>query len=296
MSTTVGVVGLGIMGGAMAANLLKNGFDVVGRDPVPEMVERFEAAGGTHADSPKAVAEAADIVITSLPSVAAFHDVMEGADGLAAAAKSGQPVMETSTLPISDKQRGHDALAAAGLHLLDCPLSGTGQQAQTGDLTVFISGDKGAADRCVPVIEGFSRGHDYVGDFGNGSRMKFVANHLINVLNVACAEAMTLGIKGGLDPDMIFDVIQNSAANSRMWEIRGKMMAADDYDNVGMKIDVWQKDLKVIGEYAAEIHCPMPLFHAAAQPYFTAMETGLGMKDTAAVCRVLEGQAGAKRG
>jgi 3-hydroxyisobutyrate dehydrogenase-like beta-hydroxyacid dehydrogenase len=293
MVQKVGFVGLGIMGGAMSANMLKKGFDVVGFDVSDAMVERFTRAGGTALGSPGAVAEAATIVVLSLPSAAAFLDVVQA---IADSKATGVIVVDTCTLTLDQKEEGRKTLETAGHVLLDCPLSGTGQQAQTGDLVVLASGDKAAYEACVPAFEGFSRANVYVGPFGHGSKMKFVANHLVNIHNVAAAEAMVLGMKAGLDPQVIYDVIADSAGTSRMFQVRGKLMAADDYGEAGMKISVWQKDLKVITEFAASVHCPTPLFAAAAQPYYAAMEQGLENEDTAAVCRVFEEAARVKRG
>jgi putative dehydrogenase len=291
MNIVVGGVGLGIMGGAMAGNLMAGGFTVVGYDPDAGAMAAFTERGGEAAANATEVAERADIVITSLPSAAAF---LSTAEDLAKAGKAGVIVVETSTLPIADKEAGRAVAEAAGLVMLDCPLSGTGHQARGKDLMVFASGDRAAYEKCIPVFEGFGRSHVHVGEFGNGSKMKFVANHLINVLNVACAEALVLGIKAGLEPGTVFDVIKNSAANSRMWEIRGPLMAKGDYGDPGMKIQVWQKDLKVIGEYAASIGCPTPLFAMASQPYYAALSQGLGGEDTAAVAEVLKREAGLK--
>ena len=293
MDIVVGCVGLGIMGSAMSGNLIEAGFRVVGHDIDTAALDDFAAKGGEAAGSAREVGEKADVIVTSLPTIAAFHDVMAE---IAAADRAGVIVVDTCTLPIADKETGRETLDAVGMILLDCPLSGTGQQARVKDLQVLASGDKAAYEFCAPVFDGFARAHVYVGPFGDGSRMKFVANHLINVHNVATAEAMVLGMKAGLDPQLIHEVIGNSAATSRMFEVRGAMMARDDYDDAGMKIEVWQKDLKVIGEYAASIGCPMPLFAAAAQPYYAALSKGLGAKDTAAVCAVLEEMADVKRG
>ena len=292
MDIVVGCVGLGIMGSAMSGNLIEAGFRVIGHDIDTAALDDFAAKGGEAAGAAREVGEKADVIVTSLPTIAAFHEVMAE---IAAADRAGVIVVDTCTLPIADKETGRDTLDAVGMILLDCPLSGTGQQARVKDLQVLASGDKAAYEFCAPVFDGFARAHVYVGPFGDGSRMKFVANHLINVHNVATAEAMVLGMKAGLDPQLIHDVIGNSAATSRMFEVRGAMMARDDYDDAGMKIEVWQKDLKVIGEYAASIGCPMPLFAAAAQPYYAALSKGLGTKDTAAVCAVLEEMADVKR-
>lgn len=295
MEKTVGVVGLGIMGGSMARNLVKDGWRVIGHDIVTARADGLVEAGGESAPSARAVAERAPIVITSLPSVAGFHDVVSGAGGLCAADAPGLIVIETSTLPIGEKERGLADLEATGKILLDCPLSGTGTQAVTKDLQVLGSGDRAAFERCGPVFDGFSRARRYVGRFGDGSKMKFIANHLVNIHNVAAAEAMVLGMKAGLEPGLIYDVICESAATSRIFEIRGPMMVNDRYEPPGMKIGVWQKDLEVIGRFAAEMHCPTPLFAVAAQPYRAAMEQGRAEQDTAAVCAVLEEAARVER-
>ena len=125
--------------------------------------------------------------------------------------------------------------------------------------------------------------------------MKFVANHLVNIHNVAAAEAMVLGMKAGLDPKLIYDTVKDGAGNSRIFELRAPMMVAGEYDEASMKIDVWQKDLDIISDFAASLDCPAPLFDAAVEPYRVAMDQGLSKKDTAAVCSVLEKAAGMKR-
>ena len=231
MAKRVGIVGLGRMGGAMAKNLIAAGFAVVGRDPDPAREDALAAAGGGLADSPRAVAEAADCVLTSLPSIAAFEAVMAGDDGIAAADRPGLVAFDTSTLPIAVKEAGRAALADTGKILLDTPLSGTGAQAVNRDLVVYASGDSAAIASLRDVFEGFSRAQYDLGAFGNGSRMKFVANLLVAIHNVATGEAFALGLKAGLEPETVFEVISNSAANSRIFELRGPQMVANDYSN-----------------------------------------------------------------
>jgi 3-hydroxyisobutyrate dehydrogenase-like beta-hydroxyacid dehydrogenase len=295
MQKTVGIIGLGIMGSAMAGNLIKAGFRVVGYDIRRDPIDALVAQGGEATSSAREVAERTKVVITSMPSIAAFHDVVSGDDGLVQGGAEGLIVIETSTLPIEEKQKGCEALAETKKILLDCPLSGTGAQAATKDLVVLGSGNQEAFDACTTVFEGFARAQYYLGAFGNGSRMKFVANHLVNIHNVATAEAMVLGMKAGLDPQLIYDVITDSAGNSRIFELRAPMMVTGEYDDATMKIEVWQKDINVIGSFAAELHCPIPLFAAASEPYLAAMDQGLAKKDTAAVCAVLENLAGVER-
>jgi putative dehydrogenase len=204
-------------------------------------------------------------------------------------------LVETGTLTIEDKEAARDRLAAAGITLLDCPLSGTGHQARTGDLVVFTSGDEEVVNKCLPMFAGFSRSQKYCGEFGNGIRMKFVANHLIAVHNTATAEAMVLGMKSNLDQNLVYDVVSESSGTSRMFEIRGKLMADSNWYDVSATNLLFKKDLDVITNYAADIGCPVPLFSLAAQPFRAAMSRGLEQRDTASVCLLLEEAAGIDR-
>lgn len=295
MSKNVGMVGLGIMGSAMSANLLKAGFLVTGYDIVPEMVEALVSKNGIGAASPREVADNSDVVITSLPSVEALQEVVQGKDGLVSGANEGLVVIETSTLTLEAKQEAYDALKTAGIDLLDCPLSGTGAQAVRKDIVIYASGDKQACEKCAPVFDGFARGNYYVGEFGMGSRMKFLANLLVTIHNVAAAEAFVLGKKAGMDPEMIYKVISDGAGTSRMFEVRGPLMINGEYDEPTMKVDVYQKDIKIISAFANELQCPTPLLSASAQIYTAALANGRAKQDTAAVCAVLEEMAGLKR-
>ncbi|MGA8004944.1 MAG: NAD-binding protein, partial [Burkholderiales bacterium] len=179
--------------------------------------------------------------------------------------------------------------------LLDCPLSGTGAQARTRDLAVYASGPRAAVRRCAAVFEGFARAHYYVGAFGAGSKMKFVANLLVAIHNVSAAEALVLGQKAGLDPALVYKVVGDGAGSSRMFQVRGPMMVAGDYRDATMKVEVWQKDMAIIADFARSLGCPTPLLLASAPLYTAAIAAGRGQQDTAAVCAVLETMAGVKR-
>ncbi|MGA7790020.1 MAG: NAD-binding protein, partial [Xanthobacteraceae bacterium] len=205
-------------------------------------------------------------------------------------------VVEASTFKIEDKTKAQAVLQKAGHLLLDCPMSGTGAQAKVKDLVVYASGGAAEIKKLRPMFAGFTRAVHDVGAFGNGSRMKYVANLLVAIHNVASAEAMVLGMKSGLPPQLIYDLIKTGAGNSRIFELRAPMMVKDDYDNVTMKISVWQKDMDVIGSYARKIRVPTPMFDASSRIYDKALQGGRGAEDTAAVCAVLEKMAGVKRG
>jgi 3-hydroxyisobutyrate dehydrogenase-like beta-hydroxyacid dehydrogenase len=286
MKQRVGVIGLGIMGSAMSANLAKAGFEVQGYDVIPARRAALKRAGGKPMSSLSAIR--ADVIITSLPSADALHAVSQQL-------KRKAVVVETSTLPIEDKEQARDTLKRKGIVLLDCPLSGTGAQAKTGDLVVFGSGDRSAFTKTLPVLKGFSRARHYVGAFGNGSKMKYVANLMVAIHNVSAAEAFVLGMKAGLSPRAIFDVQANGAGTSRMFQVRGPMMVKGRYDDVTMKNEVWQKDMKIIGEFAARLGAPTPLFNASAAVYNAAMALGYAKEDTGAVCAVMETMAGLRR-
>jgi len=295
MAKRVGIVGIGIMGTAMMRNLVTDGFEVVGYDIAEQAMARLAKAGGITAASPRDVAEKADIVITSVPSVDAFEQVIAGQGGIASSNGKGQIVIECSTLPIDVKARGEAQLAAQGKILLDCPVSGTGAQAATKDLVVFVSGDEAALEHCREVLAGISRAQKYVGTFGNGSRMKFIANHLVTIHNLATAEALVLGEMAGLDPALVYEVIADSAGSSRMFQIRGPMMVAGQYDEPTATMTTHLKDLDIIGKFAADLHCPTPLFTTAVQYYYAGVAQGRGSQDTAALCAVLEKLAGIER-
>ena len=291
---TVGIVGVGIMGGAMAKNLRQAGFPIVAYDVSADALRRIEALGGVAARSPAEVAQAASVVITSLPTEAALRMAIGGADGIAGA-RANPVVIEMSTMRLHIKQEMRALLAAAGKTLLDCPVSGTGAQAASKDLVVFASGDRAAYDSLGEVLPGMSRQQHYLGEFGAGSKMKYLANVLVNIHNVAAAEVFTLAGKAGMDLGTVFDVLKDSAGTSRMFQMRGPLMVDRAYGNPSARIGMFMKDLDIISEFAFDLRCPLPLFSVATQMYFAAFNEGRAEQDTAAVCAVVESLAGIRR-
>lgn len=288
----VGVIGLGIMGGAFAKHLAAGGYRVIGYDTDAARCRALARAGVAIAADAGAVAAQARDVITSLPKPEAL------AASVAAIVKCGAPrrvVIEASTFAIEDKRRAAAALRKAGHLMLDCPVSGTGAQAKTKDLVVYASGAGAQIRRLRPLFAAFTRALYDVGPFGNGSRMKFVANLLVAVHNVASAEAMVLGMKAGLPPRLVYQLVKAGVGTSRVFELRAPLMVDDDYRQPTMKISVWQKDMDVIGRYARKIRAPTPMFDASKTIYEAALAAGLGAQDTAAVCAVLEKRAKVRR-
>lgn len=289
---SVGVIGLGIMGGAFAKHLAAAGRKVWGYDVDPARRKTMTRLGVQTVDNVKKVVEAAPHILTSLPHPDALTAT---AEAIAAAKVPPRIIAECSTFTIEDKQNAEKVLRTAGHTLLDCPVSGTGAQAAQKDLLIYASGDTAAIRKLRPVFADFSRQTHDLGVFGNGSKMKYVANLLVAIHNVAAAEAMVLGMKAGLDPRHIFEFATGGAGNSRMFEVRGPMMVKDDYSEATMKNYVWQKDMSVIGAFAAKLGVPTPLFSATLPVYASAMSTGYAEEDTGAVCAVLEKWAGVRR-
>jgi putative dehydrogenase len=288
----VGVIGLGTMGGAVARNLAERGWSVFGYDVSPQRIDEARSARVQVVDSPVAVAAEAESVLTSLPSAAALHDVVRQ---IAERAPGGRVVAELSTLALEDKMRAEATLRAAGHVMLDCPLSGTGAQAANRDLVVYASGDPERISALHGIFMDFGRSASDVGPFGNGTKMKFVANLLVAINNVASAEAMVLGMKAGLPPQQIIELVSAGAGNSRIFELRAPLMAEQRYEPATMSIGLWQKDMRVIDEFARQLGCPTPLFTATESVYRAALANGQETQDTASVCTVLENMAGLQR-
>jgi putative dehydrogenase len=291
--SAVGVVGLGIMGGAFAENLHAAGWRVIGYDIAPARRRALARIGVEIAADAGELARQAPTIILSLPKPGALAAT---AATIAKAKVPRRVVIEASTFKLEDKSAAEAALRKAGHVLLDCPVSGTGIQAKARDLVIYASGGSAEIKKLRPLFADFTRAVHDLGEFGNGSRMKYVANLLVAIHNVASAEAMVLGIKAGLPPQLIYDQIRIGAGNSRVFELRAPMMVKDRYDRPTMKISLWQKDMDVIGSFAQALGVPTPLFSATLPIYAAAMATGYGDEDTAATCAVLEAMAGLQRG
>ena len=292
MAKRVAVVGLGIMGGAFAHNLAKAGWRVVGFDIDPARNRAMARAGVHIASDVAALAREAPTIITSLPKPAALDATVTA---IVKAGVSPRLIVEASTFTIEDKRNAERVLRKAGHVLLDCPVSGTGTQAKTKDLAIYASGDSKSIRKLRSLFSAFARAVHDLGAFGNGSRMKYVANLLVAINNVASAEAMVLGLKAGLPARTVFEMVRTGAGNSRVFELRAPMMVSNRYDHPSMKVSVWQKDMAVIGDFARQLRCPTPMLDATVPIYNKAMRIGHAEHDTAAVCAVLEKAAGVKR-
>jgi len=292
---TIGIYGLGIMGGIMAEALLDYGYKVCGFDIDAQAKNRFKKYGGQFLSKSSDVAAHADILIVSVATAKALEQVtlaiVEGQKGR----KSKTPpiVIETSTLTMADKHLCARSLKSVGISALDCPISGTAVRMKDRAWTIFASGTKAAYKKALPVLEVFTDNAPYVGVFGNGTKLKFSANHLVAIYNVAYAESVALARKMGVDPREELKLFGNSPVlGTGVMRLRMGMMVERKYSPPTMKVEVWQKDMEVIGQMAKSVNCPTPLFQTAASIYTAAMAQGLSQEDTASTAEVFAKMAG----
>ena len=277
------------MGSAFARRLHQAGFHVIGFDPDPERVRAVAGNGISVASSCQDALSSAELVLCSLPGNGALEDTTTAIGTLPADIRKGMVVAELSTLEIDCKQRERQRLAAMGVTMLDCPVSGTGAQAAEGQVIVYASGLEQEVIAIRPVLLSFSSQCFFLGTFGNGMRMKLIANLLVAVHNVAAAEALALASKAGMDPQACCDIINaGGAAGSRILELRGPMMASGTYSPPTMRLDLWQKDMHLIREFSLAVEAKTPLFSATVPLYENAVKQGLGELDTAAVYEMIK--------
>ena len=283
---TIGIVGLGLLGSAVAARLRGGGHDVVGHDVVAEKARALEALGGQAAPSAEAVARAAEAVCVVLPSLAAVEDVVLGPRGLAAAGRAGQTIIQMSTISPTLTERLAREVGAKGLAFLDCPISGTSGMVARGDGIIFVGGEQRVFDRWRPVLESVLPRAIYVGRPGQAMTLKLVANLLVALNSAAAAEALLMARRAGLDLELVLDVLTRSAATSRMLEVRGPLMARQEFPPQ-MKLDLFMKDLHLIQEAARGVGAPLPLTDVAERLYAAALDAGHAGEDLAVVITAL---------
>ncbi|HEV8457527.1 MAG TPA: NAD(P)-dependent oxidoreductase [Methylomirabilota bacterium] len=284
--TTIGIVGLGLLGHAVASRLIKAGHAVVGFDLLPARVEALTALGGTAAPSAAAVAQSAEAVCTLLPSLATVEEATLGAGGIVSGARPGLTVIQMSTISPTLTKRLAEEVAARGLGFLDCPVSGSSAMVERGDGIIFVGGERALYERWRPVLESVLPRAVHVGRAGQAMVLKLVANLLVALHSAAAAEALTLARRAGLDLGVALDVLTASAANSRMLELRGPMIARGEFP-AQMKLDLFMKDLHLMQEAAAAAGAPLPLTDLAERLYAAAQAAGHGSEDLAVVVTAL---------
>ena len=288
--TRIGLVGVGLLGEAVATRLRGAGHAVVGYDVAPAAMDRLAALGGTPAKSAEDVARATDLVCTILPSLATVEDAILGARGIAAAGRSALTIVQMSTISPTLTERLARETAARGLIFLDCPISGTSAMVAKGNGVIFVGGEREPYERCKPVLESILPRAVHVGRAGQAMVLKLVANLLVALHSAATAEAINLARRAGLDPRIVVDVLADGAATSRMLEVRGPLMVRGEFP-AQMKLDLFMKDLHLIQDAARTAGAPLPLTDVAERLYAAAQASGHGGEDLAAVITELERSA-----
>lgn len=281
----IGMIGLGNMGLPMSTHLIDAGYQVVGTARTEKSRKALEAVGGTAVASAREVAERCHYIILALASIPVLHDICAE---LADSCEKGTIIMETGTFPIRDKEEVRALVESKGLIMLDIPLSGTGEQAKHKDVVCMGSGDKEMYEEILPILQAFSKSQPYLGCFGNGMKMKFIANQLVAIHNVSTAEAVLFGQKMGMDLHEMIKVIGDGAGGSRMFQVRGPVMADRTWDQSQISNRVFHKDVAMITDALFEYGCPSPLFSATIPIYTAAIATGHAEHDTSSVFAVLE--------
>jgi len=292
--TTIGIVGLGLLGSAIASRFIKAGHAVVGFDIVPARVAALTAMGGKAAPSTAAVAQSAEAVCTLLPSLAAAETAVLGRDGILAGSRPGLTVIQMSTISPALTERLAGEVTRKGLGFLDCPVSGTTSMIERGDGSFFVGGERALYERWRPVLESALPRVVLVGRVGQAMTLKLVANLLVAVHSAAAAEALTLARKAGLDLDVALDVLNSSAATSAMLNVRGPMIIRGEFP-AQMKLDLFMKDLHLMQEAAGAVGAPLPFTDLAERLYAAAQAAGHGGEDLAVVVTALEKEGAGRR-
>lgn len=256
--TRIGFIGLGHVGGKLAGSLLRHGLPVTVRDLDEQLVAGFVARGARRADSPRAVAEEVDLLITCLPSPAATRAVLEGADGVLAGLRPGMIWLEMSTTDQVEVVRLGALVAARGALALDCPVSGGCHRAATGNISIFAGGTRAAFEQVLPVLKVLGRQILHTGPLGSASALKVVTNYLCTVHLCALAEALSVCKVAGLDMNTAYEAIRISSGNSFVHETESQVILNGSRD-IGFTMDLVIKDVGLFDRWAEQLRVPLEL-------------------------------------
>jgi 3-hydroxyisobutyrate dehydrogenase-like beta-hydroxyacid dehydrogenase len=290
----IGIIGVGLLGSAVAARLLQSGFDVIGYDIRAEQVAALGPQGLRAAASVAAAAQEADAIITILPTLESVETVMCDPQGLIDTAPPTAILMQMSTISPALTRRLGTAATARGRCFLDTPISGTSAMVARGDCTILVGGEAAAVQACHRLFAAIARRTVHVGDVGMASLAKLVTNLLVALNTAALAEGFVLAAKGGLNLATMLAALSDSAASSRMLDVRGPLMVADDFPPQ-MKLDLFLKDLRLMLAEGQRLAVPLPLTSTAQELYAAAAVAGAGADDLAVVMRRYAQLAGLSR-
>ncbi len=288
MIMRIGFIGTGMMGALMAANLVQKGYEVTGYDIVAANLEKAAAMGVKKGRSSKEVAAAADIVITMLPESKDTKSALLDTEGAAEAMKPGMIVIDMCTGSPTIAKEIAVALAARGIAYLDAPVSGGVAKASDGTLSIMASGDEEAYQACLPVLQAMGQEVFYVGQSGNGQTIKLINNMLTGINLVGICEGMVLGMKAGIDPKLLLQIINSSSGESYSSRIKIPGFVFKRNFNGGFKAKLQHKDLSLATALARELQVPVIMGAMAQQYFMAALSGGRGEEDASVIVTLLE--------
>jgi 3-hydroxyisobutyrate dehydrogenase-like beta-hydroxyacid dehydrogenase len=283
---TVGFIGLGMMGGPMAENILKKGHPLVAYDIDKRKLEHFVSLGAQAGSGPADVARRASVVISMVDTTAQAEEVIVGPGGFIETAQRGDVIITMSTIDPIAVRRMHQKLAEKGIDLIDAPVTGMEKGAKEGALKAYVGGDPAALERARPVLQAMTSEITHFGAIGQGIAMKLVNNMLMQVNRILVAEALALGAKMGLDPKQMVDTISGTTGNSVAFQYMAPRILARDFD--GIRMDITYKDVELQASLAKSLGMPMFMANTALQVYQMGKAMGLGDKDGAAIVQLYE--------
>ena len=277
----VGFIGLGMMGSGISANLKKAGHAMVVHDARRAAADKIVASGAEWADSPKAVAEASEIVFTSLPGPPEFEAVATGKEGLISGLQRGQPVFDFSTNSPTLIRRLEPLFAERGAHLFDSPVSGGPAGAASGKMAIWVGGDEAVFQRYRPVLDGAGDQILHIGPIGSASVAKLVHNLAGYVINTALAEAFTMGVKAGVDPLTLWKAIRQGAnGRRRTFDTLGEHFLPGHYDPARFALKLAHKDVSLATQVGKEVGVPMRLSNLTLEEMTEALARGWEKRDS----------------
>ena len=287
----ISVIGLGLMGTPIATLLMKAGYQVTGFDILKKQVSNLVPLGLKTANSPKEAARGADLVILSLPNWNAVLEAVEGKEGVAAGAQKGQIVVDTSTSPPWESRALGEKLARKRIEWMDVPISGSSAQARMGNMVFMAGGKRSIFERIKPVLDRIGKKTVYAGKMGDGATLKLVINHTLYLNQAAAIEGLVLGMKAGLKPDVLFDVITAGAASSDLLISRGKDMLSGNFSPKGPVV-LANKDLTLSMETARRLGVVLPVGALYQQLLLKAHYNGWDRQDATVVMKIYEEMSG----
>ncbi|MNZ77042.1 2-hydroxy-3-oxopropionate reductase [compost metagenome] len=283
----VGFVGLGVMGLGMTANLLKKGFEVAVYNRTPGKADALLALGAKELESPAAVAQASDIVITMISNDAAIREVYWGEYGIFAGARSGTTLIDSSTISPALAVELAAAAAGIGASFLDAPVTGSKPAAEDGTLVFMVGGDKAALQGAEEVLLAMGRKIIPMGPNGSGATAKLAHNTIVGINVVALAEGMAIAASGGIDGSAFLELVQSGGAASRAAEMKGPKLLEGSYD-VQFSLELMLKDLRLSSALSDSLKVPTPLLEAAKGQFQVGDSMGLSELDMSSVGRAYE--------